>query len=106
MGCSRRARSSVTTMEGVAHGLAGAAGSVAAVSIVFPLEKVSKTMQNEGGDQTTLDCIKAIHAKSGWKGFYQGIESSLVAMTASMYTYFWSHDVIKKTILNITKDEE
>jgi len=90
-------------MEGVAHGLAGAGGSVAAITIVYPMEKISKQMQSEGqgagGFAATVD---RIYKEGGIAGFYQGIGSSLIAMVCSMYSYFATHDTVKRFLLDAT----
>jgi len=97
-------------MEGIAHGLAGAGASVAAITIVYPLEKVSKEMQNEVEDgknkKSIMGTLKRINAEGGAAGFYQGIESSLLAMACSMYAFFWSHNTVKTFLLNATGQKE
>ena len=35
----------------------------------------------------------------------QGMESSLLAMSLSMYSYFWAHDGIKKLLLTYSGTE-
>jgi len=90
-------------MEGAAHGLAGAAGSVAAITIVYPMEKISKQMQSDGqGAGGFATTVERIYKENGATGFYQGIGSSLIAMMCSMYSYFATHDTIKRFLLDST----
>jgi len=88
-------------MEAVLHGLAGAGGSVVAVSLVYPLEKISKEMQTRG-EQSFLKSARRIIAEGA---LYQGIGSGLVAMGGTMFVFFWSHSVVKRVLLAVAKTQ-
>ena len=60
--------------------------------------QISKEMQTKG-ERSALACATRIYRQGA---LYQGLNSGLVAMGATMYTFFWSHHLVKGILLSLS----
>jgi len=70
-----------------ASSLAGGLASVMSLSLTYPLDQLRTVQQAKG---TSIgESFSTLYGTDGWKGFYKGLSSGLVAMGLSWATYYY-----------------
>lgn len=81
--------------------ISGSLSNLTALIVVFPGDTVRKRMMNNGIDnknylyKNSLDCIKYIYYKEGFKNFYFGLFPSVVKSIPSGAIQFLSYEILK-----------
>ncbi|KAJ3648880.1 hypothetical protein Zmor_020649 [Zophobas morio] len=94
---------SIFTYETLVHATAGAAGSIVAMSVMYPLDNVKFRMQledNSVSGKTPLQALVHILKKEGIEGLYRGIKPALTTLGVSNFIYFYAFHGLKSLRLN------
>lgn len=70
-----------------ASSLAGGLASVMSLSLTYPLDQLRTVQQAKG--TSVRESFSTLYSTDGWKGFYKGLSSGLVAMGLSWATYYY-----------------
>mmetsp|Transcript_11348 Transcript_11348/g.20986 ORF Transcript_11348/g.20986 Transcript_11348/m.20986 type:complete len:362 (-) Transcript_11348:32-1117(-) len=83
--------SSLFSRQTLAHATAGSLGSIIAMALTYPLDRVRTQKQlHEGKDKSSVvQALKKILKEEGWIGLYKGLQPMLVALGASNFVYFY-----------------
>mmetsp|Transcript_20902 Transcript_20902/g.40978 ORF Transcript_20902/g.40978 Transcript_20902/m.40978 type:complete len:382 (+) Transcript_20902:153-1298(+) len=74
----------------LAHAVSGSVGSVLAMMLTYPLDRVRTIKQlSRDKEGSVIQVLKTILAKEGWQGLYSGLQPMLVALGASNFVYFY-----------------
>ncbi|KAI8992533.1 mitochondrial carrier domain-containing protein [Pilobolus umbonatus] len=93
------------TLPPVGHALAGSAGAMFALTVVYPLDIIKTRIQvqtkadAENGEHysSVFDGMKKILAKEGLSGLYAGLGSSLIGTASTNFTYFYCYSLIRES---------
>jgi len=78
------------------HALAGVLGGTIAFTITYPLITISTRMQvDKDNKNTTTDIIKKTLREEGWQGFFSGISSGIVGITATSGVYYYCYESLR-----------
>ncbi|KAI8140781.1 mitochondrial carrier domain-containing protein [Fennellomyces sp. T-0311] len=94
------------TLPPFGHAVAGSAGAMFALTLVYPLDIIKTRIQVQAKhdniddkDQehytSALDGITQIMAKEGLAGLYAGLGSSLIGTASTNFTYFYCYSLIR-----------
>ncbi|KAI9489580.1 mitochondrial carrier domain-containing protein [Zychaea mexicana] len=94
------------TLPPFGHAVAGSAGAMFALSLVYPLDIIKTRIQvqakHEGLDDkeqehytSALDGITQIMQKEGLAGLYAGLGSSLIGTASTNFTYFYCYSLVR-----------
>ncbi|XP_011636570.1 peroxisomal membrane protein PMP34 [Pogonomyrmex barbatus] len=88
----------IFTYDTLVHAISGAAGSVVAMAVFYPLDTVRSRLQLEEGRQSksTLATIRELIAKEGPYTLYRGIIPVLQSLCASNFVYFYTFHGLKE----------
>uniref|UniRef100_A0A7S3PHQ4 ADP,ATP carrier protein n=1 Tax=Aplanochytrium stocchinoi TaxID=215587 RepID=A0A7S3PHQ4_9STRA len=80
-----------------ASAVAGCMGSVAAMALCYPLERVRTIAQlkRNGTSNSVYTIIKEIVNIEGWGGLYFGLRPVLIALGTSNFVYFYFYSLLK-----------
>ncbi len=85
--------------KALAHALSGSLGSVIAMILTYPLERLRVIKQLElkmgAADITTLYAVRFIIKTQGVLGLYDGLSSMIVALCTSNFIYFYWLTVLR-----------
>ncbi|KAK3789034.1 hypothetical protein RRG08_063750 [Elysia crispata] len=97
--------SSLFTYSNLVHAVSGAAGSVVAISVFYPLDTVRTRLQVDDQRQSknTLQALKDIIREEGVEGLYLGWFPVVTALCCSNFVYFYSFNGIKSLVLGTQK---
>ncbi|EFA05880.1 peroxisomal membrane protein PMP34 [Tribolium castaneum] len=101
------AKKSIFTYETLVHATAGAAGSIVASSVMYPLDNVKFRMQLEDSSlagKTALQALFYLLKKEGLEGLYRGIKPQLTTLGISNFIYFYAFHGLKSLKLNNCKN--
>lgn len=73
--------------QAFASALAGGLGSVLSLAMTYPLDQLRTVQQSKGG--TMAEASSRLLEEHGWRGFYKGLKSGLMAMGMSWTTYYY-----------------
>ncbi|GBG31860.1 Mitochondrial substrate carrier family protein Q [Hondaea fermentalgiana] len=75
----------------LAHAVSGSVGSVLAMMLTYPLDRVRtmKQLSRGGKEGGVVEVLRSILEKEGWHGLYAGLQPMLVALGASNFVYFY-----------------
>mmetsp|Transcript_18772 Transcript_18772/g.30670 ORF Transcript_18772/g.30670 Transcript_18772/m.30670 type:complete len:377 (+) Transcript_18772:305-1435(+) len=86
----------------LAHAVAGSIGSIVAMTLTYPLDRVRTMKQLErkskGKGGGVFQVLKYIIEKEGWQGLYTGLSPMLVALGVSNFVYFYFFTALKATL--------
>eukprot|EP00011_Vannellida_sp_DIVA3-517-6-12_P014271 CAMPEP_0114618252 /NCGR_PEP_ID=MMETSP0168-20121206/7609_1 /TAXON_ID=95228 ORGANISM="Vannella sp., Strain DIVA3 517/6/12" /NCGR_SAMPLE_ID=MMETSP0168 /ASSEMBLY_ACC=CAM_ASM_000044 /LENGTH=327 /DNA_ID=CAMNT_0001829397 /DNA_START=80 /DNA_END=1063 /DNA_ORIENTATION=+ len=93
------------------HGLAGTLGSTISIALTYPLLTVTTRLQVEqketsakgGQSQNPLKAIFDIVRSEGAGALYGGLRPALVGTAVSMGIYFYSFEMMKKTLVRFQR---
>jgi adenine nucleotide transporter 17 len=88
----KRAVLSRTTL---ANATAGSLSAVAAMTLLYPLEKARVVIQAGGGSGSMIHAILSIYRDTGLQGLYGGLSSMLVSLSISNFVYFYWNSMLK-----------
>lgn len=89
-----------------ASAVAGCFGSVAAMALCYPLERVRTIAQiKKGNNKGVYGIIKEIVDEEGWEGLYVGLGPVLVALGASNFIYFYFYSLLKVVYEGLRKQQ-
>ncbi|KAI9271921.1 mitochondrial carrier domain-containing protein [Phascolomyces articulosus] len=94
------------TLPPFGHAVAGSAGAMFALTLVYPLDIIKTRIQvqakHDGLDDkeqehynSALDGIKQIMSKEGVAGLYAGLGSSLLGTASTNFTYFYCYSLVR-----------
>lgn len=86
--------------------LAGAVAAMLANAIVYPLDLAKTRLQVQdkhavGADESktfyegTIDVIKKVYSRGGWKALYNGLGGSLVGTVSTNFAYFYWYSLLR-----------
>ncbi|KAG1673883.1 Peroxisomal membrane protein PMP34 [Nymphon striatum] len=98
---------SFTSYENFIHAIAGAAGSVTAMSVFFPLDTVRLKLQldEELKTKNIFTIINDIINREGVGALYNGIVPVLQSICASNFVYFYSYHGLRNIFYSNTKEK-
>lgn len=80
--------------------LYGAAASITANTLVYPLDLVKTVIQTQTADEAkyknSLDCLRTVYKTQGVKGLYRGLGSSVLSSAVQSFTYFYWYSAVRK----------
>lgn len=76
------------------HTVAGAAGAVVAMAVVYPLDSLRTIQSVQGG--SAWDVTKLHLRHGGWKRLYRGMKAALAGVIFSWGTYFFVYTLAKQ----------
>ncbi|CDJ34719.1 peroxisomal membrane protein, putative [Eimeria mitis] len=76
------------------HTVAGAAGAVVAMAVVYPLDSLRTIQSVQGG--SAWDVVKLHLRHGGWRRLYRGIKAALAGVVFSWGTYFFVYTLAKQ----------
>jgi len=89
----------------VGHAIAGSAGAMFALAVVYPLDIIKTRIQvqtkhdgfksNEAQYNSAMDGIKQILKAEGVAGLYAGLPSSLIGTASTNFTYFYAYSFLR-----------
>jgi adenine nucleotide transporter 17 len=97
------AKKSIFNYETLVHATAGAAGSIVAMSVMYPLDNIKFRMQLEDSavtGKTPVEALIYILKKEGIEGLYRGIKPALTTLGVSNFIYFYAFHGLKSLKLN------
>eukprot|EP00744_Colponema_vietnamica_P003651 GILI01005563.1.p1 GENE.GILI01005563.1~~GILI01005563.1.p1 ORF type:complete len:341 (+),score=55.79 GILI01005563.1:118-1140(+) len=80
-----------------AHSLAGATGALFAMAVVYPLDNL-RTRCQVSRNKNSLEVLREVLNKEGWKGLYAGLRSTLLGVGASWATYYFFYAYFKRKL--------
>jgi len=96
---SKKNSDAVEMADAVAHSLAGTGGSIIAMCVIYPLDRVRAHQQVDKSKTKQLlpfNTLAEIVRKEGWRGLYKGLPATLTAIGISSAVYFfWYHLLMK-----------
>ncbi|EEH02944.1 peroxisomal membrane protein PMP47A [Histoplasma capsulatum G186AR] len=80
--------------DNIAHALAGAGGGILSMVLTYPLITLSTRAQVESkrAQSSTLDAIRHIIAREGFRGLYAGLESALFGISVTNFVYYYWYE--------------
>ncbi|KAI8093273.1 mitochondrial carrier domain-containing protein [Halteromyces radiatus] len=93
------------TLPPVGHAIAGSAGAMFALALVYPLDIIKTRIQVQAKHdkvddsehyKSAWDGICQIVAKEGLSGLYAGLGSSLLGTASTNFTYFYCYSFIRE----------
>jgi len=99
MGKGEEGLNSIFSRTTLAHAVSGAVGSILAMGLTYPLDRV-RTMKQLGktGDETTLSLLKKIIETESWHSLYKGLGPMVVALGTSNFVYFYWFTALKAAL--------
>lgn len=76
------------------HTLAGAAGAVVAMAVVYPLDSLRTIQSVQGG--SAWEVVKLHLRHGGWRRLYRGMKAALAGVVFSWGTYFFVYTLAKQ----------
>ncbi|GFR87862.1 peroxisomal membrane protein PMP34-like [Elysia marginata] len=97
--------SSLFTYSNLVHAVSGAAGSVVAISVFYPLDTVRTRLQvdDQRQSKSTLQELKTIIREEGVEGLYRGWFPVVTALCCSNFVYFYCFNGIKSVVVGNQK---
>eukprot|EP00515_Schizochytrium_aggregatum_P014305 CAMPEP_0202094298 /NCGR_PEP_ID=MMETSP0964-20121228/48973_1 /ASSEMBLY_ACC=CAM_ASM_000500 /TAXON_ID=4773 /ORGANISM="Schizochytrium aggregatum, Strain ATCC28209" /LENGTH=461 /DNA_ID=CAMNT_0048662553 /DNA_START=84 /DNA_END=1470 /DNA_ORIENTATION=+ len=100
MGRGEDGARSLLSRTTLAHAVAGSVGSVIAMAVTYPLDRVRtiKQLARERDDRSPLQVLRTTLREEGWAGVYGGLQPMLVALGASNFVYFYFFTALKTAL--------
>lgn len=76
------------------HTMAGAAGAVVAMAVVYPLDSLRTIQSVQGG--SAWDVVKLHLRNGGWRRLYRGMRAAFAGVVFSWGTYFFVYTLAKQ----------
>ncbi len=87
------------SMTTLAHAISGSVGSIIAMTLTYPLDRVRTIKQLEkgktGGSGSIVQTLQLIIERQGVAGLYDGLSPMLVALGTSNFVYFYWFTALK-----------
>jgi adenine nucleotide transporter 17 len=88
----------LTSRTTFAHAVAGSAGSMLAMALCYPLDRVRTISQTTKKHDSALVILSRIIEEEGWGSLYRGLGPMLVALGTSNFVYFYWYTGLKAYI--------
>ena len=80
--------------------LAGASAGTVALVVCYPMDVVRTRMMVQGGEQLfrvgVLGTARLIAQQEGFKTFYRGFSTAVVAVVPSNAVFYWAYDALRQ----------
>ncbi|RZC38980.1 peroxisomal membrane protein PMP34 [Asbolus verrucosus] len=95
-------KKSIFTYETLVHATAGAAGSIVAMSVMYPLDNwfIVVVEDSTVSGKTPLEALFYILKKEGIEGLYRGVKPALTTLGVSNFIYFYAFHGLKSLKLS------
>jgi hypothetical protein len=88
----------LTSRTTFAHAVAGSAGSMLAMALCYPLDRVRTISQMTKKHESALVILSRVVEEEGWAALYRGLGPMLVALGTSNFVYFYWYTGLKAFI--------
>ncbi|KAF5304815.1 hypothetical protein FQR65_LT07832 [Abscondita terminalis] len=98
----------ILSYETCVHAIAGAAGSIFAMSTFYPLDTIRFRKQIEDASKDnngTLKALKSLLETEGFSSLYAGISPVLISLGTSNFVYFYTFHGLKTLLSSSVKND-
>jgi adenine nucleotide transporter 17 len=84
----------------LAHAVSGSVGSIIAMGLTYPLDRVRTLKQLGSGKDSrgVVDVLRGIVREEGWAGLYSGLQPMLIALGCSNFVYFYFFTALRAAL--------
>ncbi|CDK25069.1 unnamed protein product [Kuraishia capsulata CBS 1993] len=89
--------------------LFGCCSAILSNAAVYPLDLVKAVIQTQSPKEKyadSKDALRQIYKREGVKGWYKGINSSLLSTAVTSYSYFYMYNLVKRSYQKFSKSTD